>query len=248
MENENETYKGLRKIKKQISKNFKYTKITSVIQIVLLVIIVYQVSSFGSESMGIDNSGNGKIPSDVPNIPANPPINMEDLIDDDAVKGKKNAPVTIIEFSDFECPFCANFYAQTLPQIEKKYIDTGKVKFVYRDYPLDFHQQAQKAAEAAECAGEQNKYYEMHDLLFERGVQGGVTSFKNYAKAIKLDTNKFNSCLDSGKMAGEVAKDIADGLKYGIKGTPGFIVNGKIISGAQPFQVFDMAIQDALNG
>src|SRR3989338_6612792 len=90
--------------------------------------------------------------------------------DDDPVKGSADAKITIVEFSDFQCPFCARFYTETLPMIEKNYIDTGKVKLVYRDFPLSFHQNAQKAAEAAECAGEQVKYYEMHNMLFEKGV------------------------------------------------------------------------------
>ena len=100
-------------------------------------------------------------------------LDVEDLIDDDAFKGDANAPVTIIEWSDYECPFCGRFYRDTLGLIESAYIDTGKVKFVYRDFPLSFHPNAQKAAEAAECAGEQGKYFDMHDLLFENGVSGG---------------------------------------------------------------------------
>ena len=175
-----------------------------------------------------------------------PELNMVDLIDDDTIKGDKNAPVTIVEWSDFECPFCARFYEQTLPQIEKNYIDTGKVKLVFRDFPLNFHANAQKAAEAAECAGEQDKYWEMHDMLFEKAVQGGVSSFKQYADDIGLNTNKFNSCLDSGEMAAEVAADMRAGQAAGITGTPGFIINGKIVSGAQPYQAFAAAIEEAL--
>ena len=183
-----------------------------------------------------------------PSAPSAPTvnINIDDLIDDDAVKGITDAPVTIIEWSDFECPFCGRFYEETLRQIEDKYIKTGKVKFVYRDFPLSFHTQAQKAAESAECAGEQGKFYEMHDLLFESGVQGGVISFKQYAKQIGLDTTKFNTCLDTGAMASEIQKDFADGQRAGVQGTPGFLINGKLVSGAQPFSVFQQVIEAEL--
>ena len=168
------------------------------------------------------------------------------LMDDDAVKGDPNAPVTIVEWSDYQCPFCQRFYEQTMPSIEKEYIDTGKVRFVYRDFPLSFHENAQKAAEAAECAGEQGKYYEMYDKLFTEGVSGGVNSFKSYAAGLGLDTGEFNQCLDSGKMAAETAKDEKDGQDAGVTGTPAFMINGKLIVGAQPFSVFKQAIDDEL--
>lgn len=168
------------------------------------------------------------------------------LTDDDEFEGDPNAPVTIVEFSDFECPYCARFYNQAYQQIKEQYIDTGKVKFVYRDFPLGFHKDAQKAAEAAECAGEQDKYYEMHDLLFEKGVDGGVSAFKQYAEELDLDTTEFNQCLDSGTMAGEVQKDMRDGQALGVQGTPAFFINGKLLSGAQPFEVFQQVIEEEL--
>lgn len=167
-------------------------------------------------------------------------------IDNDAVLGDDDAPITIIEFSDYECPFCTRFYLNTLPQIKSEYIDTGKVKLIYRDYPLGFHANAQKAAEAAECAGEQEKYYEMHDKLFDEGVDGGVSSFKQYAKEIGLNAEEFNECLDSGEMASEVQKDFQDGQRAGVQGTPTFFINGKILKGAQPFEVFKQIIEEEL--
>ena len=171
---------------------------------------------------------------------------MKALLDDDAVKGDENAPVTIVEWSDYQCPFCGRFYSQTYGQLKTRYIDTGKVKLVFRDFPLSFHANAQKAAEAAECAGEQDKYYDMHNKLFEGGVTGGVATFKKYAGEIGLDQAKFDSCLDSGEMANEVAKDMQDGQAAGVRGTPGFIINGKLVSGAQPFSVFEAAIEAEL--
>lgn len=168
------------------------------------------------------------------------------LLDDDASKGNEDSPVVIIEWGDYECSFCTRFFKNTLHQIEDKYINTGKVKLIYRDFPLDIHPNAQKAAEAAECAGKQEKYWEMHDMLFEEGVKGGVDSFKQFAVDLNLDTEKFNNCLDSGEFSTEVQKDMADGIAVGITGTPGFIINGKLVKGAQPFEVFEQIIDAEL--
>jgi len=182
-----------------------------------------------------------------PTAPVAPAAKVEGAsIDDDPMLGNKNAKVTIIEFSDFECPFCAKFYSETMGQIKTEYIDTGKVKLVYRDFPLSFHANAQKAAEASECADDQKKFWEMHDLLFEKGVVGGVTTFKQYAVDLGLDTDKFNKCLDSGEKATEVQNDMKDGQSYGISGTPGFLVNGVRIVGAQPFSAFKAVIDAEL--
>lgn len=220
-------------------------KVVSGVFAVLLALAIFT----GGFGFGGSNSKTAAIgaPS-APSAQSAPTINVDidDLIDDDAVKGNSKAPVTIVEFGDFECPFCGRFHHETLGQIEDKYVKTGKVKFVYRDFPLSFHTQAQKAAEAAECAGEQGKFYEMHDLLFESGVQGGVSSFKQYAKQIGLDATKFNTCLDTGAMASEVQKDFADGQRVGVQGTPGFLINGKLVSGAQPFSVFQQVIEAEL--
>lgn len=220
----------------------KFWKITTVVLIALLAIFLWRSGSLSGNSGSI-GAAVANVPQ--PNAPA-APVDMKTLLDDDAVKGDPKAPVTIIEFSDYECPFCARFYSQTYLQIEEQYIKTGKVKLIYRDFPLSFHAQAQKAAEAAECAGEQGKYYEMHNKLFEEGVQGGVASFKQFAKDLSLSTTKFNDCLDKGKMAAEVQKDFLDGQRAGIQGTPGFFVNGQLISGAQPFSVFQQVIEAEL--
>jgi len=167
-------------------------------------------------------------------------------LDLDAIKGDPDAPVTILEYSDYECPFCAKFYRETLGKIDEKYIKTGKVKLIFKDFPLVFHKNAQKAAEAAECAGEQDRYYDMHDKLFEDGVSGGVASFMSYADSLGLDMDSFRSCLDSGQMEKEVSADNQEGLVAGITGTPGFIINGKKVSGAQPFEVFERIIEAEL--
>ena len=167
-------------------------------------------------------------------------------IDDDAVKGNADAPVTIVEFSEFQCPFCKKYFDETYPQIVKNYVLTGKVKYVFRDFPLEFHPNAQKAAEAAECAGEQGQYWQMHDELFRNQDRLDVVSLKSYAKELKLDTAKFDACLDNGDMAEEVKKDAVDGQSYGVTGTPAFFINGKLISGAMPYSAFVTEIEAAL--
>jgi len=175
------------------------------------------------------------------------PVRMVDVsIDDDAAKGDENAPVTIVEFTDYECPFCGRYVEQTYPQILEKYVETGKVKLIVRDYPLNFHPQAQKAAEAAECAGEQDNYWGMHDKLFANQASLSVDNYRDWAGEIGLDRARFDECLDSGAMAEEVEQDHADGLAYGVSGTPVFFINGRMLSGAKPFAAFDAAIQEAL--
>lgn len=166
------------------------------------------------------------------------------------VKGDEDAPVEFVEFTDYECPFCQRHFLQTGSTIDG-FIESGDVKLITMDYPLPFHTQAQKAAEAAHCARDQGgdaKYYEMHDLLFESGVAGGETAFKEYAKQIGLDATKFNTCLTSSKFASTVQDSLAYGAEIGIQGTPGFFINGRIISGACPAQVFAQAINLELEG
>ncbi len=175
---------------------------------------------------------------------------IEASSDDDAVLGDKNAEVTIIEFSDYQCPFCEKFWGETLPQLKKEYIDKGKVKLIYRDFPLtDIHPHAQKAAEAAECARKINgesAYWKMHDKLFENQQALSVTDLKKYAKELGLPAS-FDTCLDSGEMAQEINKDQQDGTSYGVDGTPAFFIDGKPLIGAQPFSAFKQIIDQELN-
>ena len=207
---------------------------------VLLVVAIF------TGGFGIAKKDTGKAVANPNDENSAPTVNMNDLLDDDAVLGDPNAPVTIVEFSDYECPFCQRFYVQTFGEIKSNYIDTGKVKLIYRDFPLSFHEHAEKAAEAAECAGEQGKYYEMGDKLFSEGVDGGVDTFKQYDADLGLDTDAFNTCLDSEQMASEIQKDMVAGQKAGVQGTPSFFINGEMITGAQPYSVFEDAIEKAL--
>lgn len=170
--------------------------------------------------------------------------------DDDPVKGDPNAPVTIIEFSDFECPFCARHFQTVYPEIVKQYVDTGKVKYVFRDFPLGFHQSAIPAAVAANCArdqGDDKTYFSYHDKLFVDQKALTRDTFVKYAKELGLDTTAFTTCLDSGKYDEEIQNDVKDGAKYGISGTPAFFINGWFIKGAFPFEAFQQLIEQELN-
>lgn len=190
--------------------------------------------------------------------PSVQPISIS--IDDDPIRGDQNAPIIIVEFSDFQCPFCARFQVQTLPLILEQYVDTGKVKFVYRDFPIqNSHPNAMPAAVASECAHEQDKYWKYHDMLFEnQGVWNKVETasaieiFKEFAIKLDLNQEQFNSCLDSGKYIEEISNDLKDGRNYGVTGTPGFFIGNEDIgfvklNGAQPFEAFKSVIDSQLN-
>ncbi|HWV39327.1 MAG TPA: thioredoxin domain-containing protein [Vulgatibacter sp.] len=158
-------------------------------------------------------------------------------------KGPADAPVTIVAFSDFQCPFCSRVNP-TLTQVLDTYED--QVRLVFRDFPLPFHDKAQKAAEAGHCAAEQGKFWEMHDQMFANQRALDVPALKGYAKEVGVDEAKFDECLDGGKMAELVKKNMADGQDAGVTGTPAFFINGKMLSGALPFEEFKRAIDAEL--
>jgi len=188
-----------------------------------------------------------------------PPTFSKISLDDDPVKGDTNAPVTIIEFSDFQCPFCKRFFDQTLPILEEKYIKTGKVNFVYRDFPLsNIHPNAQQSHIAAECADEQGAFWPFHDVLFERqgewaqlGSNEINNKFKQFASEIGIDSVSFGNCLDLTTFDAEVNKDYLDGVSYGVTGTPTFFIGNEKdgymrLTGAQPISVFQTNIDKIL--
>ena len=159
-------------------------------------------------------------------------------------KGAKDAPVTIVEFSDFHCPFCRNVVA-TVKELMKQY--EGRVKWVYRDFPIaSLHPRASKAAEAARCAGERGKFWEYHDLLFEHQAQATPEDFKRFAEQLTLDPKSFGQCLDSAKHQAAVEADIQDGARLGVTGTPTFFINGRILVGAQPLENFRRVVEAEL--
>jgi protein-disulfide isomerase len=170
--------------------------------------------------------------------------------------GRADAPVTIIEFSDYQCPFCQRFYTTTLAALKKNYIDSGKVRYVFRDYPLEqLHSHARKAAEAAHCAGEQGKYWQMHDALFQNQGALELPQLTEHARSLGLDGPTFDRCLSSGRNAARIDRGLADGAAAGVQGTPGFVigrtktgdmVEGTLIRGAQPLDTFRQIIEQLL--
>ncbi len=171
--------------------------------------------------------------------------------------GEIDAPVTIVEFSDYQCPFCQRYSLTVFPVLKREYIDTGKIRYVFRDFPLSsIHQEAGKAHESARCAGEFNQYWEMHDALFQNQKDLTVPSLKQYAANIGLDPTTFEACLDSGKYQADIQQDVDDGGAAGIRGTPSFFIGksgpgdsitGTIVRGAQPLANFQTIIEQLLN-
>ncbi len=181
----------------------------------------------------------------------------------DPILGDKKAKLTLVEFSDYECPFCKKTFTELLPELKKNYIDTGKVRLIYKDLPLPFHQNAAKEAEAAQCAKDQGgdvTYYKYHDQIFTKTTSGGtgiaLDQLPVLAKAINLNVTKFQKCLDDGKFKVEVDKDLAEAQKVGANGTPTWFlgkttsadtIEGTILVGAQPFSAFKSAIDQQLS-
>lgn len=167
-------------------------------------------------------------------------------IEGEPVLGDASAPIMLVEFSDFECPFCGRFANNTFLQIKKEYVDTGKVKVVFKNFPLPFHKDAQLAAEAGECAALQGKFWEYKEVLFKN--QGALSSndCKKYAVDLGLDSGKFNHCLDSRETKTEVEQDLKEGKIADVSGTPSFLINGELLVGAQPFSAFKEKIDKLL--
>ena len=220
--------------------------------------------------------GLGRVTSNANDLPTGDSSGeVQVSVDDDPGMGDPNAPLTMVEFSDYECPYCKSFFEETLPQIKSAYIDTGKVRFVLRDLPLPFHEPAaSKEALAANCARDQGgdeKYFLYHDEIFARTASNaeGMKTADYAAAATKIGLNvaAFNSCLSTDKFKDEVAKDLADVTALSQKlaekypqtfqgiGTPTFIIGktdssgtftGQVVSGAQPFASFQQVIDDLL--
>jgi len=165
------------------------------------------------------------------------------ITSDDHIRGDENAPVTLVVYSDFECPYSGSV-GPTLNQVLEEF--DGQVRLIYRHFPLSFHANAQKAGEASECAGDQDKFWEMHDILFENQSALDVDSLKSYAADLGLNTSTFNDCLDNGTYAEKVSGGLAEGSAYGVQGTPATFVNGTLVSGAQPYESFKAAIESVL--
>lgn len=206
----------------------------------------YPVDYFTGIIDGIlDPSKKKPLPSAAPSAPRPAPTNVQfDDLKGRPQEGPDNAKLTLVIFSDFHCPFCKRV-EPTIDQIMQNY--KGKVRKIWRHYPLPFHQGADRAAEASECAFEQKKFWEYHKALFDNlGNTKDDASLKNLAKQIGLDTKKFDSCLDSGKYKAVVQADTQKGNQVGVNGTPAVFVNGDLVSGAQPYESFDQIIKKKL--
>jgi protein-disulfide isomerase len=250
---------------KSESNSFITTPVSILIGSILIAISIL-ISGGAVQIKGFNaaGSGTGTVPSassaPAAAAPADP-TSATVSIDDDPVLGKADAPVTIVEFSDYECPFCKRHYDQTHSQLVKNYIDTGKVKLVFRDLPLSFHDpMATTEAIAANCARDQGgdaAYWKLHDTMFEKTTSNGSGLTKDqlneFAVAQGLNEANFKSCVDSQKFKDEVAKDLADAGAAGATGTPSFVigksgdqVSGALIVGAQPYAAFQAQIDSLL--
>jgi protein-disulfide isomerase len=172
-----------------------------------------------------------------------------------AALGDVDAPVTIVEFSDFQCSYCRRHVLQTLPQIVETYVEAGKVRYIFKDFPLESHPNAPKAAEAARCAGAQGSFWAMHDRLFqdlkEWAPQGGeqlIETFVGYAGALGLDEMAFGRCMESSQYGQQVRQNQWEGQQAGVGGTPSFLINGQLLSGAHSFEEFQRVIEAELQG
>lgn len=205
--------------------------------------------------------GNYVIANPIPITPNAPPLIQQQqqqapsdarinvTVGDSPSKGNKEAKVTIVEFTDYECPYCEKFYNETYKQLVQEYIDTGKVQLVVKDFPLKIHEKAQKAAEAVHCAREQQGdqgYFRMHNKLFENQARLSIENYKKWAKDMDLVASKFDTCLDSGKYEQTVKDNLAYGQQLGVSVTPMYYVNGKPLRGAQPYATFKQVLDAEL--
>jgi protein-disulfide isomerase len=181
--------------------------------------------------------------STVPESPA-APVKVD--VSGAPAQGPADSRVTMVEFVDFECPFCGRYAHDTLPRLRREYGD--RIRYVSRQFPLDIHPNAERAALAAECADEQNRYWPFHDALFKHQDRLGTPDLAGYARELGLDMGRYERCLDDPATRARVQHDIADGRHYGVTGTPAFFINGRLVSGAQPFAQFKSALDAALKG
>lgn len=239
-------------LEKEIGKGFDKNKLILPVSILMAAVLISGSLIYTKGGLrGVANIGGQQ---QAPGNQLVPGTKVNIAADDDPFLGNEKAEVTVIEFSDFECPFCRSFWRDTLPQLKKEYIDTGKIKFVYRDYPLSFHLGAVPAAEGAECARDQSKFWELHDKIFQEQdkqgqgtIQFTKTDVVKWAGQIGLNMTKFNQCLDSGEYKAEVEKDVADGTAVGVSGTPTTFINGRSLVGAQPYSSFKAIIDEELS-
>lgn len=202
--------------------------------------VVYTKAPQSSEELSQKSGLAQVLPEKEPTKSSNTKL---EITKSDHIRGNPEAVVTIVEFSDFQCPFCQRFHP-TVQQILEDY--PNEVRWVYKHFPLGFHEQAQPAAEASECAAEQGKFWEFADGLFENQSRLGEGLYKELAQNLGLNTNQFEKCLSSGRYKSHIQADYQQGVKAGVTGTPGSFINGKAVSGAVPYNTLKAAIENAL--
>lgn len=216
----------------------------AIVLVGFLIVAAFFIGSMWTKIRTLEGDKGGSKQTAVTPQPTGAPTKVEVRVNsDDPVKGNPEAKVTIVEFSDFQCPYCGRV-EPTLKRILETYKD--QVKLVYKNYPLSSHENAEPAALAALCAKEQGKFWEYHDLLFENQESLKAADLKKYAADLGLDTNTFNSCFDGKKYKNQVQADLSEGNRVGVRGTPAFFINGRLLSGAQPFENFKMIIDEEL--
>jgi protein-disulfide isomerase len=175
-------------------------------------------------------------------------LNMEGV----AMLGSKDAPLTIVEYTDYQCPFCQRFHVTAFTELKKAYIDTGKVRFYSRDLPLDFHPNAMRAALAARCAAEQGQFWKLRDVMGANPDKLDIDHIVGFAADLKMDGAKLRGCVESEKYKDAIQADLLEAMKVGAQGTPTFVlgkstasgVEGEVIEGAQPFPMFDQKLKE----
>ncbi len=236
----------------ETKKNFLFGLVSgiAVVAVVALIVVLAGGSSMnsnqGNQPTGNNAVGNDNWPTAGNNTGSNSGSEKVDFVisADDHVRGDEDAPVTIVEFSDFQCPYCSGFHS-TMKDVMGNY--EGQVKWVYRHFPLDsIHSQARSAAEASECAAEQGKFWEYADALFDNQSRLGDSLFNELAADLGLDTQQFSECYSSGKYADKVDQDYREGRSKGVSGTPGNFINGKPYAGALPYEQVEAIIQSML--
>lgn len=238
--------------------SFDLTPLLTPISIFLSAILISATLFFSLRGVTLGTTGTTAAAGSTSSAAAKETVTVTELdYQGGPVIGDANSNLVMVEYTDFQCPFCKRNYDQTYPSLKKDYIDTKKIAYISKNFPLDFHPSAQKSAEASECAQEQGKYWEMHDKMFGVSTSDGATllvaNLKQYARDLGLDGAKFDSCLDSGKYASAITASAATGQTVGVTGTPGFFVGTKsgtnkvkgfLVPGAYPYASFDTILKD----
>lgn len=278
--------KNKNEVKKTSTINKKSSKPRNTILVWLLILIIVQIilsmtiilsSNFSSNKIntiskkvnaidnffrtnvkGYDSSGSNSSPTTTKTTPTVQTNTKTFDNSNSPYIGNPNATVTVVEFLDYQCPFCRRFYTNTYPEIKKNYIDTGKIKFVVRDFPLtSIHPESMASVIAASCAGEQggnSAYFKMYNEIYTQQNKVGIdrtiffssSDLRQWAQNIGLNMNKYDKCIINPAQKTKAQKDEQAGIAAGVTGTPTFFINGKMIVGAQPYNVFKQAIDNAL--